>query len=57
MKAMNLILQIIMAFVNPFWNKSGDKFIFFYLDVSSEYLVQNSQKGKRRISKILKSSG
>lgn len=55
MKAMNLVLQIIMAFLNSFWNKSGDKFIFFYLDVSSEYLVQNSQKGKR-ISKILKSS-
>jgi hypothetical protein len=41
-----------MASSNPFWNKAGDKFIFFSLDVSCEYPGQNSQKGKgRRISK------
>lgn len=56
MKAIDLILQIIMASLNPCWNKSGDRFIFFYLDLSCEYLVQNSQKGKRSISKMLKSS-
>lgn len=56
MKTIDLILQIIMASSNPFWNKAGDKFIFFYVDVSCEYLVQNSQKGKRKsISKILTS--
>lgn len=57
MKAIYFILQIIIASSNPFWTKAKDKFIFFYLDVPCEYLIPNSQKGKRMsIYKIPKSS-